>query len=121
MKKPKLFVVSWVLFPYDVLVCLGSKYEDITRYIGKLGYKLDSEELEAIKMKGNGRTVILRGGQTILWIRDYPKVGSSIIAHEVFHAVSFMLDRAGVKLSFDSDELYAYATAYLTKEINEKI
>lgn len=120
-KKSKIFIVSWQVFPYDVMVCLGSKYEDIIKRIGKTGYKLNQEELEAIKVNGNGRTILLRGGQCILWIPDYPKLGSGILAHEIFHSVSLMLGNAGIRLSNDSDEIYAYAIAYLTEQINGEL
>ena len=44
----------------------------------------------------------------------------SFIAHEVFHAVSYVLRHKGVPLSDNTDEVYAYLTEFLVREIIKK-
>lgn len=120
-EKQQMFVVSWVVFPFDILVCNGSGREDIVKYIKGLGYELDEEENEHLKMHGNGRTVMLKGGQTILWTRNKVKPGNPVLQHEIYHAVCFILDRVGIKISEHNDELAAYMIEYLTGMINKDI
>jgi hypothetical protein len=40
-----------------------------------------------------------------------------LVAHEVFHAVSYILRRKGLPLSDDTEEAYAYLIQFLTTEI----
>ena len=39
------------------------------------------------------------------------------LAHEIFHVVNNIADRAGLKLNDGSDEAYAYLTGYITETI----
>ena len=74
-------------------------------------------------MTGCGRTVMLLGGQTILRldiVKSKPDF-YACLAHEVFHAVEFLFDRIGLKLSDDSGEAFAYQMQYLTRSILEKL
>lgn len=115
----KPFIVPCVIYPFDVLVCLGSSREEILSFLKK--NSPTESDVNALKMYGLGRTVLLDGGQTILWIKRKPKKGSGVLAHEIFHAVDFLFDMIGIKLSRDSDEAYAYAIQHLTNEINKKL
>ena len=122
-KKGLMFIIDWHIFPFDVLVCLGVTREEIIKKIHKsYTYKLNSEELEKLQMLGRGKTVMLEGGQTILWIKFIPKLGSGVLAHEIFHAVHFLLNKIGVVIEgFDKDELPAYIIEYLNNQIVQKI
>ena len=100
------------------MVSIKEHHKDILRHIKKTGYKLDAEETEKIWMDGNGRTIMLRGGQTIIRIE---KVEPEIIAHEVFHAVEFLFNRINLKLTPESSEAYSYAIEYLMREIYKNI
>lgn len=117
----KIFFVDWEVFPFSVMVCLGSTREDIFRQIKKSKYHLDDDEKEHLVMRGGGKTVMLKGGGTIIWLRHYPKKGSGVLVHEITHAVQFLLDRVGIKVGENCDELPAYMTEYLNNKIVEKI
>jgi len=43
------------------------------------------------------------------------------LAHEIFHAIDFVLRDVGMVLSEQSYEAYAYLIGYLTKEIYKKL
>ena len=113
-----MFVIGWVIYPFNVLVCVGEKQPNIIRRIERTGYKLNEEEKEKLWMSGTGRTVMLEGGQTVMRI---DKVDHAIIAHEVFHAVEFLMERIRIKLTYENDEAYAYAIQYLTNEISKQL
>ena len=40
---------------------------------------------------------------------------------EIFHCVIFIFDKIGIKLSYKTDEIYAYLIQYITKQIYLKI
>lgn len=44
----------------------------------------------------------------------------SILQHEIFHCVMFILDKIGIKLSYKTDEIYAYLIQYITKQFTLK-
>ena len=56
-----------------------------------------------------GRTVM--GTDVYIWISD--KSSLPTLAHECFHAVSFIMDRVGQPLDAHHDEAYAYLFEYL--------
>jgi hypothetical protein len=119
--REKMFVVSWEIFPFNVLVFLGTKRDDVLKEIHEYGYDLDDEEKSHLIMYGTGRTVILKGGQTVLWLNNYPKKGSGVLSHEIAHSVYFILDKVGIKINDDCEELFAYMTEYLTNKITKNI
>ena len=54
-----------------------------------------------------------------IWIDD--EVGFDVIAHEAFHAMKFILiNYAGLTLSCDSDEAFAYLLAYICHQVINK-
>lgn|SRR3990167_2014537 len=116
--KKKHFIVSWEIYPFSVLVSIGEHQSKVVKIIEKSGYKLDDEEKEKLWMRGIGRTIMLGGGQTIMRLKN---TKPDIVAHEISHAVFFLMDKIGIKLSNSSDEAYSYAIQFLTKKINEQM
>lgn len=85
----------------------------------KYGTVLSDEEIEALTMYGDGRAVMLKGGQTVLWIKKYPKKDVSTLVHEAIHATDFILDR--LEIEDKNKELNAYMVEYLVREIQKKL
>ncbi|MFA6096718.1 MAG: hypothetical protein WC788_03780 [Candidatus Paceibacterota bacterium] len=118
MKKKQHFVISWGIYPFDVMISIGTTTEEVIKAITKLGCELSDNEKKLLEVTGRGRTVMLENGQTVIRLKSYSQ---SVLAHEIFHAVCFLFDRIGITFSSDSDEAFAYAIEYLTREINYKI
>lgn len=122
--KKQTFVVNHGTYPFDVLVCIGTTHAEVTSVLGKkLGRELDDEESDRLLMRGQGRTVILRGGETVLRI-DILKTRSefhAILAHEIFHCVEMLFDRIDLKHDISCGEAFAYQIAHITRQIYEKI
>jgi hypothetical protein len=120
--KPKTFVISYILYPFDVLVSTDTQ-ENIVRRLRRI-CDLDDEEIAALEMAPTcqGRCVMLKSGGVVIRLRYEPNtpVRTSNLVHEVFHAVHMLFDRIGIRLSDDSDEAFAYAIQYLTREILER-
>jgi hypothetical protein len=118
-KQKVLKVIDWAIYPFDVLFTYGTTEKEIIRFIEKM-YDLDEEEKSYLNFQGkSGRTVMLKGGQTIMWVNN-PK-NYAIINHEIFHAVTFLFNKIGIVLSESSDEAWAYAIEYLTRKIYETL
>lgn len=118
--KPIFLLLKHTVFPFDVLVSISTD-EELAKYVDKnLGYQFSEKEISCLEMEGDGRTVMLFGGQTIIRLKRQPKlswgVDISDLAHEIEHAVFMILDRIGVKHTNDSDEVFAYYQAHLLRE-----
>lgn len=66
-----------------------------------------------------GKTVILSGGQIILFMPQPPKSATdyAVLQHEIFHVAFFVLEKAGIVLNDTCDEAYSYLIQFLTKRI----
>lgn len=84
----------------------------------------EDEVLMGMPINCNGRTVhSLNGGQTIIRLKTKPfdAYTYGVLAHEIFHAVDFIMRRIGITLSSDSDEAYTYLMGYVTREFFKAI
>lgn len=121
MTKKKLFIlIEGTVFPYDILFSVAEDKE-LFKYIeGKKKYKLSDEEKEKLKLSSAGRTVQLRGHQTIIRLRrEKTSIGFDlpVLVHEVEHAVFMILDYTGVKHVDESDEIFSYFQEYVIRTI----
>lgn len=132
-RKPKgsIFVIPLVVYPFDILVSIA---QDDATFRSALHKHLlpnclkDIEVDPGILMMGsttNGRTLNLETGfQTIIRLKDYPAGprGHAIVAHEIFHACTFVLWRVGLHLEImKTDEAYAYLIDYVTGEFYKNL
>lgn len=69
----------------------------------------------------NGGSFNLNGEAHVLWVRHAPDTpdGVAEVAHEAFHTAFNILDFAGVRLSRDSDEAFAYLAGYIAGRVTE--
>lgn len=112
-------------FPYDVLVSLGTTGKQIIKFAGrKLEQPFTKEEAEKVSTLGEdyraeGYTLRLQNRAILLWTASFPRTPAEFgyLAHEIFHVADLMLRRAGLTLSDDSDEVWAYQVDWLTKKI----
>lgn len=121
----KHFIIPLVIYPFDVLVSFDETDDSLLRTLKKYGNEPeDCHELVNMDYTVRGRCVMLPSNQTVIRIKRQPRTHMmvNIIAHEVFHAVTFILDRVGMKLLIGtSDEAYSYLVAYLTEEIFKRL
>lgn len=119
------FIIPLQIYPFDIMVSIDEKDEVLRNRLIKYGSSIeDCEELMNLSDTVRGRAVMLPSNQTVIRLKMLPKKYDmmSVIAHEVFHATTFILHRIGMKLElFVSDEAYAYLLGYITTEIYKKI
>lgn len=119
--KSKNFLVKLVIYPFDVMVSLGETDKELKKSLNK--YE-DAEWDEDMICYGDGRAIITENNHSIIRLKKYPVTNEdySYLQHEIFHIVTFIMDRIGVKFKLlTSDETYAYLIQFLTKEIYNKI
>lgn len=102
-------VIKFDLLPWEMLVSIGDPEEKVIKYLkNKLGYSLDKEEIAVLgwdKSSKYGTTIQFKNKTILLWVKEQKP---SYVAHEAFHAATFILESAGLKFSQDSDEMWAY-------------
>jgi hypothetical protein len=115
------FLIPYVIYPFEVKVFIKEPkvrvLKDLEKYLTDEDYidivgKLEDEDYDA-------RAIMTDGGYTILLFKDKPSAGT--IAHECFHAITFLFKRLGITLTEGSDEAWAYLLEYLVDQINIKI
>lgn len=115
----KNFILSWELYPFDVMVSVGETTDQVLKRIRRTSYKLTDEEVEQLNMgpTHKGRTVMLRGGQTILRLTRFNGDPDSVatLAHEAFHAVEFLFARIATTHRDEGEEPWAYALEWLMR------
>lgn len=121
--KAGFLIIEGDVWPYDVVVALGTTKEQFIEYTDrKFVTALSKEDKDKLKFDGQGMTVMLSNFATIMWLKDYPETpkGFGILAHEIFHVADVILWKAGLNLSQDSDESWAYLIDWLTRRIYEE-
>lgn len=111
------FIIDCQIYPFHIMVHFGNK-KDLIMNLKKYGINLSQKDI-----KGKYKSLFLNDNQTVLYMDIIPKTIDelSILQHENFHCVMFILDKIGIKLSYKTDEIYAYLIQYITKQIYLKI
>ena len=109
-------LIDYHVYPFQVYVSNETYEELVVSLKNKLPECIHSEirQLEDTRV---ARTIMLSTGQTIIWFKALPTFG--LIAHEAFHAVSFLMKRVGIRFFLESEEAYAYPVQYLCEEMVE--
>lgn len=117
------FIISCVIYPFDVMFSFGETDEEIIKKLNK--YKIDHADApwQFESDSKLGRTCVFDSGQTLVRM---PKIPSSsreygTLQHEIFHAVEFLFERIRIKHSTDCGEAYAYLIGYLTELVYNQI
>lgn len=130
-RKPSyIFVIDDTIFDREVLVVLGSTQEELIAFIDadKKEWPITVEELEWLNdperyQLGAGFSMRMHHSWYILYVSELSNTPRfhEVLAHEVFHTADVMIRRAGIKLSEDSDEIWAYLIGWMTKRIRRMI
>lgn len=120
MKKDKAYISKWcgkILHIFDPIYrqnyyYFNCKTEKEYQKLLKIKFRINTE----IRERDGGCEVYEQSGTDVCFIwskgRDIP-----VIAHEIMHAVSYVLRRKGIGLSKETDEAYGYLAQFLMKEI----
>ena len=115
--------IPLVIYPFDVCLSINQTDEELLESLKDQDLN-GSEPLFNLPNTCLGRTVMLPSNLTVirLKLKEAKLIPHGVIAHEIFHASTFVMDRIGTKLKLMvSDEPYAYLINYLTDEVYKAI
>lgn len=120
------FIVSYELFPFDVMFSFGETDDEITKALMKHIPKEQHSDIKDVmySANGTGRCAMLSCGATVVRLKGIPKsaINFANLQHEIFHAVEFLFWKIGVKHDPETNgEVYAYTIQYLTERVYEKL
>ena len=123
--KGSYFIIPLVIYPFDIMVSIDEKDEILLKRLIKYGnIKEDCKNLLNLKDTIRGRYCLLSSNQSVIRLKKqldkYEMI--DVISHEVFHTITYILDKVGISLELCvSDEVYAYLIGYLNKEICKRL
>lgn len=117
--KGKYFVIPLVIYPFDIVVSVdqddNTLKEILKNHIDEVGDFFD-KPLKA------ARTATFNNGLTVIRFKNYEATTLSTIAHESFHATTFILDFIDMPFCIDkNDEAYAYLHGYIVGKITSNL
>lgn len=122
-KNPSInFIVPLVVYPFDVMVSVNQDNDQLGKVLDTMS-SLTEEDIRACGYSSQysaGKAVMFSTNASIIRLRKLPETSEEYgtLAHEIFHIVTFVMDRIGMKLAIEvSDEAYSYLIGYLTTEI----
>lgn len=121
--KPSFFIIPLVVYPFDLAVSINQSNDDIEKSLNKYSIDYTDVNVRSESSTRKGRTIIFKGNQTLIRMFEFKKdsIHYGYLAHEIFHAAEFIMERIGMKLCSKSDEAYAYLIQYITQEIHKKL
>lgn len=93
-------------FQFNVVVTKNIN-EDLTKFKKEIGFHHKTPE------HVDGLCLISARTSMTTWVFIHPTASPAIIAHECFHAMSFLMKEIGGILSDDSEESFAYLIEYM--------
>lgn len=129
MIKNKLrFSVPLVIYPLSVVVSIGETDEELLKALKKEwpykpAHEIAESQLFNISTTCQAIVVSFPNNEICMRLKSKPKSCEDygVLAHEIFHAVDFVMRKVGMELSPKSHEAYAYLTSYLTTAIYKKL
>ncbi len=115
--KKSFNIINLHIYPFDVYVSINQTDKELVKSMSGQDMT-DSECLFNLPKSTIGRAVMLQSNLSVIRIKSNKEIPHSVIAHEVFHIVTFIMERIGMELVImKSDEAYAYLIGYITQEV----
>lgn len=113
-KKSKVILVPCHVYKANFYFFFGWDFKDYQRYLDK---EFDII-VEGINDSDYGVTNYLEDCGRSIWLRSKPNNPERLaqLSHEIFHAVSDLMRKRGMKLNTGSEEAYAYMQEFLMRE-----
>lgn len=123
-KKNIIFTVSIDMFASDIVFLFGD-IETSIEALTKFGIdKVSSTQISKDPIiESWGYTIRFSNEKILIALPSKPIIPEEFgtLSHEIFHACSLILDRAGIELCSGSNEVYAYSIGYVTSEVFKKL
>lgn len=117
------FVIRLIPYSFDLMVSIDQTDKQLHTNLKRYGVEWDDSL--SMSPTNTGKAVMLPSNHVIVRIkkkhRNKYRV-MAVVAHESFHAATFILDQLGFKFMLEvSDEAYAYLLDYIAGEIYKKL
>lgn len=108
--------IKGTIFDLDTYVLVNSDTTKSLKIIRSFGLTANGSDLDS-----RGSTFYEYGLPIVVWFPTKPKGNdwSLIVTHESFHVIVGILQWAGLSLSDETEELYAFMLGYYTNEITK--
>jgi len=116
MEKLKIFEIEVPIYNSTILVVVGEDYDEFMAFLK--AHKLRWASKYELGSKADAVTNNTKCG-IIIRFKDNPTAGT--IAHEAFHAAFMSLHDAGLAVTDDSQEAYAYLIDYIVSQIHKNL
>lgn len=108
------------IYPFDVCISINQSDEEVLKSLENNDG--DWSLITNLPETCVARFVMSPSNLTVIRLFIENTIPHNYIAHEIFHVVTFIMDRVGIKLKLMvSDEAYAYLIGYLTEQIYKVI
>lgn len=117
------FIIKLVVYPFDIMVSIDESDKKLAKNLREFGVKKNLLGAIYMPKTGVGKTIMFEGNRTLIRLKsgDDKNIFISKIAHESFHAVSFIFQVIGIKLTNESEESFTYLLDYIILQILNKI
>lgn len=113
-------IVPLEVYPFDIMFSFNETDDELRSTFNKYNI-IESNYFESTLKRG--KCSVLDTGQIVIRLKNYPDSPEEYgyLAHEIYHAVNFLMEKIGVKFSEDSEECFAYLIAFITTKIHKEI
>jgi hypothetical protein len=123
----KFFVIETPPYPFSIAVSIGQTKRDFNTSIKTLGNYNLNDIIEFFSCSHMGQTCNNEGDNLVI-VMLKADANHGVIAHELFHAVTFVMSKVGINLhslsedkNNSTEEAYAYMIEYITNKFYDKI
>lgn len=122
-KESYYFIIPLHVYPFDIMVSVNEDDNLLKqRLLDNGNTEEEIDNVLPMRKTARGRTFTLLTNQTVIRLVDDGSDLSGVIAHESFHATTFILERVGVSFDLNiSDEAYSYLLQYIVEKITETL
>lgn len=112
----KVARVPGTIFDIDTYIMIGKDTAKARDFVNR---SFGKETASSVDFQNRGMTFYEEGYPIVTWLPAIPRTieEQAIMNHEIFHIVSSLLRWAGVSLSEETEEVYAYTYQYYSGAI----
>ena len=119
-------IIPFGIYPFDLMISFNESDKEIKKALKKFNITpINATETTVFNMDKSktkiGRMVMFIGKQTVIRLNFMPKLTNpfemSLLQHEIFHAVQFVMAEIHTPLKNSTSEVYAYLIQYLTEKV----
>ncbi len=120
----KIFIIKLDIFPYDCLVAINKTPEQVQKVMIKYGKPLGQDQIDYMhtkKIDSAGYLFHNAYNVSIIYIKSSTvKNTVTLYCHEQMHFIHHAIDKVGMKLTDETEEVYAYASEHLMNQFLSK-